>query len=332
MASWCIGIDLGGTFIKFALLDRAMAVRASSQCPTPAEKGADGAIEAIVAGGRRLLAEAGVSAGDVAGVGIGSPGPLDLDAGVVIGMPNIPGFDNVPLRDRVSAGLGLPAVLENDANAAALGEFLAGSGRGVRNMVLLTLGTGIGSGIIVDGKLLHGAHGIGAEAGHLIVQPGGEPCGCGQRGCLERYASATYLSEYARRCIEQDGREGRLAEVLRRRGAIDARDVQAAARDGDALAREVWDRAVRYLAIACVGLCRLLDPDRIVLGGGMAKAGEALMAPLQEHFQAEHWTLTEPKTALALAELGNDAGVIGAAGAAWETFGGHGPADPAGAE
>ena len=323
MASWCIGIDLGGTFIKFALLDRAMSARASWQCPTPARQGADGVIEAMVSGGHRLLAEAGVETGEVAGVGIGSPGPLDLDAGVVIGMPNIPGFDNVPLRDRVGEGLGLPAVLENDANAAALGEYLAGGGRGVRNMVLLTLGTGIGSGIIVDGKLLHGAHGIGAEAGHLIVEPGGEACGCGQRGCLERYASATYLSQYARRRIEQDGQESVLADALRSRGGLDARNVQAAAGAGDALAREVWDRAVRYLAIACVGLCRILDPDRIILGGGMAKAGEALMAPLQAHYHAEHWRLTEPKTALGLAELGNDAGVIGAAGAAWETFAGR---------
>jgi glucokinase len=254
-------------------------------------------------------------------VGIGSPGPLDLDAGVVIGMPNIPGFQNVPLRDRLAERVGMRAVLENDANAAAVGEYMVGSGRGTSLMVLLTLGTGVGSGIIIDGRLLHGSHGIGGEVGHMIVDPGGEECGCGQRGCLERYASATYLARHARRLIEREGRPSRLAEVLREKGDIDARDVCDARRAGDALAGEVWDRAVRFLAIACVSLCRVLDPDRIVLGGGMAKAGDDLLGPLRAHFRREHWNLAPPRTELALASLGNDAGVIGAAGVAWEQFG-----------
>ncbi len=321
MAGFCIGIDLGGTFIKSALLDEQLTVRAQQELPTPAAHGADAVIEAMAAAARAAVRQAGVSIADVAGVGIGSPGPLDLDAGVVVAMPNIPGFDNVPIRDRLSGLVGLPAVLDNDANVAALGEFLVGVGRDVRDLVLLTLGTGIGGGIVVDGQLLHGAHGIGAEIGHMIVQPGGRPCGCGQRGCLERYASATYLAAHARRLIEEEGRPSSLASLLGEKGGFDARDVQEAARAGDDLAGEVWGEAVDYLAVACVSLAHVLDPDLIVLGGGMAKAGEALIGPLRQRFRRQYWKLDEPRARLVLAALGNDAGVIGAAGAAWGAFG-----------
>ena len=318
MSKVAVGIDLGGTFIKFALLDDRLRLAGSMKAPTPVDCGADGVIDAMIAGAKRLPIEQGVAPGDVVAVGVGAPGPLDLDAGVVIAMPNIPGFENVPVRERLSAGLDLPAVLENDANAAALGEHLLGRGRGATSMVLLTLGTGVGSGIVIDGKLLHGAHGLGGEAGHMIVDPDGEPCGCGQRGCLERYASAAFLAQYARRLIEQDGRASSLAAVLAAAGDINAKDVGDAARAGDALAAEVWDRAMRFLAVGCVNLCRIFDPDLIVLGGGLANAGDELLAPLNEHFRRLHWRLAEPATEIAIAQLGNDAGVIGAAGAAWE--------------
>jgi glucokinase len=314
----CLGIDLGGTFIKFALLDETLRmVGETASVPTPANQGAGAVIAAMVAGGKALLARH--SDVKCLGVGIGSPGPLDLANGVVIGMPNIPGFENVPLRDRVGAGLGLPATLENDANAAALGEYIAGSGAGSKLLVMLTLGTGLGSGIIIDGKVLHGAHGIGAEVGHLIVEPDGEPCGCGQRGCLERYSSATYLARRAQSLVES-GRASSLAAVLKTTGQITSLDVLRARNAGDALAAEVWDRAIHLLAIGCVSLCRVLDPDLIVIGGGMAKAGDDLMVPLRQYVQQEHWKLSKLAARLELAKLGNDAGVIGAAGQAWAVF------------
>jgi len=321
MAKFSIGIDLGGTFVKAALLSEGAALAAKATVPTPADKGPDGVIDAMAAAARKVMAEAKVNAAEVAGVGIGSPGPLDLEGGVVIGMPNIPGFQNVPIRDRLAKALGMPAVLENDANVAALGELLAGSGQGVRDLVLLTLGTGVGSGIIVDGQLVHGAHGLGGEIGHMIVQPDGEPCGCGQRGCLERYASATYLAQYARRLIEQEGRASSLAAVLAEAGEITGKDVGDARLAGDELAAEVWARAVGYLAVACVTICRMLDPERILFGGGMANAGEELMGPLRARFERLTWNLADNRTSLALASLGNDAGVIGAAGVAWRRFG-----------
>lgn len=321
MAAFCIGIDLGGTFIKAALLDEQLTVRNQQQLPTPIDAGPEAVIKAMARAARAALLEGGVSLADVVGVGIGSPGLLDLPAGVVIGMPNIPGFENVPIRDRLAEMLALPAVLENDANAAALAEYLVGVGRGAKLMILLTLGTGIGGGIVADGKLLHGAHGLAGEIGHIIVAPGGRACGCGQQGCLERYASATYLAQHARLLIEQQGRQSSLAQLLRDKGEFDARDVQVAAGAGDSLAKEVWDEAIRYLAIAAVSLTDVLDPDLIVLGGGMANAGEALLDPLTEHFHREQRKLNAVTPRLAMAQLGNDAGVIGAAGAAWQEFG-----------
>ncbi|MDY7010683.1 MAG: ROK family glucokinase [Planctomycetota bacterium] len=321
MAKVCVGIDLGGTFIKYALLDENMSVIGSLQLPTPADAGPDSVIETMVSGATELLAREGILTGDVVGAGIGSPGPLDLAAGVVIGMPNIPGFVNIRLRDRIGDGLGVQAVLENDANVAALGEYLCGSGKGTGVMVMLTLGTGIGGGIVIAGQLIRGAHGIGAEAGHMIIESDGQPCPCGQRGCLEQYASASAMARYARRLIEQEQRKSSLSDLLAQKGDIDASDINKARRAGDALAEEVWDRTVRYLAVGCVSITRLIDPDLIVLGGGLAKAGDDLLEPLRRHFSRLNWTIDEQKTSLILASLGNDAGVIGAAGTAWKHFG-----------
>ena len=262
----------------------------------------------------------GARVDDLAAVGIGAPGPLDLDKGTVIAMPNIPGMDGLQLRNRITDGLAGPCFLANDANAAAMGEYLCGAGKDVRDMVMLTLGTGVGSGIIIKGKLLLGAHKIGGEIGHMVIEPGGELCGCGQRGCTERYCSATYIARYVTGQIAEQGRESSLADILGEKGNIDARDINEARRAGDALAAEAWDRGAYYLALACVNICRIFDPDEIVLTGGMTRAGDDLMIPVREHFARLHWTLTEPLTEIVIADLGDDAGAIGAAGIAWQAF------------
>lgn len=319
MPKYCIGIDLGGTYVKFCLLDDQTQPSETIQLRTP--KAPDDVVHQMVHGARELMAVNGVNDEDVVAVGIGSPGPLDFETGSIISLSNLPGLDGLPIRDRVSEGLAKPAVLENDANAAAYGEYLCGAGKGSRDMVLLTLGTGLGSGIIIDGKLLHGAHFLGGEIGHMIVEPNGEMCGCKQRGCLERYCSATYIAERATREIRQDNREGLLAAKLKQSGKIDSKDILAAARAGDKFAAEVWDRGAYYLATGCVNICRIFDPDEIVLGGGMANAGDQLMKPLMDHFKKLHWSLTDIHTKIDLTRLGNDAGAIGAAGVAWSTFG-----------
>jgi len=317
MAKWCIGIDLGGTFIKFVALDADYVATDVFQLPTP--DSAEGVVTQMAIGARQAMDRNGLSPEDVAAVGIGSPGPLDIDEGIILALPNIPGMDNVPIRDLITAELSLPVALENDANAAAYGEYICGAGKGDSSMVLLTLGTGLGSGIILNGEILRGAHGVGAEIGHIIIVPGGEQCGCGQKGCIERYCSAGFMAQRAQRRIESGDEATSLRDVLAATGSLDAKAINDARRAGDAVAADVWDEALRYLALGCVTICRIFDPDRIVLTGGLTKAGDDLLVPLQEHFAAENWTLTEQLTRLAISTLGSDAGAIGAAGVAWRT-------------
>ncbi|MGB2819928.1 MAG: ROK family glucokinase [Phycisphaerae bacterium] len=318
MAKVCIGIDLGGTYIKFGLLDEDRQPSEVFQLPTPSGGNIDAVIDQMVAGAKQAMTTAGLSAADVVGVGIGCPGPLSMSKGIVYDTPNIPGMKNIPLRDRVSQGLGIPAALENDANAAAYGEFLCGAGRECQDMVLLTLGTGLGGGVIVGGKVLHGAHEIGAELGHMIIVPDGRPCGCGQHGCIEQYCSATFMSRAAQKRLEETDAASILRGVLEAGEEITSKDINEARNAGDAFAAEVWDEMARYLAMGCVSYARILDPDRIVLSGGMTAAGDDLLGPVTEYYRQFHWRLTEPHTGIALATLGNDAGVIGSAGVAWQ--------------
>jgi len=187
-------------------------------------------------------------------------------------------------------------------------------------MVMITLGTGVGSGIILNGRIFDGSHELGAELGHMIVQPGGRLCGCGQKGCLEQYSSASSLAQIAVEMIAEKDDDGILAKKLKTAGSIDARDVNEARLQGDNLAAEVWYIATGHLALGCVNICRAFDPCIIVLGGGLAKAGDDLLTPVTEQFRQLHWSLTDVKTEIVLAHLGNDAGVIGAAGAARQEF------------
>jgi len=321
MAEMCIGIDLGGTFIKFVATDRQGNASEILQLPTPTDRGPDGLVEQMACGARKVMDGAALSSGQVLGVGVGSPGPLDLKAGLVIASPNIPGMENVPLRDMVADLLGLPVALENDANAAAYGEYIAGAGKDADDLVVLTLGTGVGGGVVIGGEVLHGAHQIGAELGHMIIVPDGEPCGCGQRGCVEQYCSAKFMADRTMARMAAEKPETSLSALVEANGSIDAKDINEARAAGDAFAAEVWDATARYLALACVSLTRIFDPDKIVLTGGMANAGGDLIDPVRRHFADLHWEMTEIKTEVAIAALGSDAGAIGAAGVAWHEFG-----------
>jgi len=314
----CIGIDLGGTFIKFGLLDSAGSlVGAVTSVPTPTAGGGDALVESMAAGVGELLASCAETATPRA-VGIGAPGPLDLAAGEVVAMPNLPGLEKYPLRDAVARRLGLPAMFENDANAAAYGEYVGGVGCAGKDMVMLTLGTGVGSGILHEGRVIHGSYGLGGELGHMIVEPHGRPCGCGQRGCLEQYASAASIARFATPRVEQASATTTLSALLAANGAITSRDMVEASLAGDPLAQELWDEMIFYLAIGCVNICRIFDPSQIVLAGGLTKAGEALLNPLKKAIAAESWTMSETHTDVLLAKLGSDAGAIGAAGLAWQ--------------
>lgn len=313
-----IGIDLGGTNIKTGLVDEEGGVIASSSTRTPRDSNPDKVIERMSDAAQAVAQSGGMSLADVQGIGIGSPGPIDLDNGVVIGMPNLDGWDCVPLRDRVSEATGLPATLENDANAAAFGEFWAGAGRdpNIRDMVMITLGTGIGTGLIVAGKIVHGAHGVAGEGGHMVVQPDGRQCGCGQRGCLEAYASA---SNTARRAEEALGREPQsvLHEIRQAsHGVLTSKQVFDAANAADPVALSVVRETARYLAVGCVSFCRILDPSMIVFAGGMILAGDLLFEMVRDNFIDNSWKVMSNRVRIVPAELGNEAGFIGAAAVA----------------
>ncbi len=322
MSEYYIGVDLGGTYTKTGILrvqDGSTEVYGFTEAPTPTDS-RDALIDSIVEAVRRMLKDHDLPTSACSGLGIGAPGPLNRARGVILHLPNIPGMSNLPLRDRIGDALGIPAVLENDANAAAMGEYLFGAGRDVQSMIMLTLGTGVGGGIIVDGQILHGAHDIAGEVGHIIVQPGGRLCNCGQHGCLEQYASATFLAKHAEDEVKA-GRKSLLAKTLAKKGSIDAADVNEARKGGDALATEAWDTAVYHLAIGCVTLERMLDCELIVLAGGLVNAGADLLGPLQAYYRELDWKLSDQMSPLAIATLGSRAGVHGAAGVAWQTFG-----------
>ncbi len=301
---WAVGVDLGGTNLRVALVDSDGRIAASRSRPTHAHLGADSVIDAITELVEGLIHDEAPDRSNVIGVGVGSPGPLDLRGGTIIKSANLPGWTNVPIRERMRNRLRLPVALDNDANAAALGEWRFGCGQACKDFVLLTLGTGVGAGVVVDGRLLHGHFGNAAELGHMIVVPGGLPCPCGQKGCLEQYASASAVSR-------------RATALLGEKTAIDAQVVAERAAAGDASCREVWDDACHYLALACINIQHAFNPAGIAFGGGMSLAGKFLLEGVQRHFQQNRWTLVEDSPKLTLAQLGQDAGLIGAAALAF---------------
>jgi glucokinase len=224
----------------------------------------------------------------------------------------LPGFVNVPLRDRFAEATGLPVSLENDANAAAYGEFVAGAGKDVRNMVMLTLGTGIGGGIVQDGQLVRGFFDNAGEIGHTIIVPNGRPCPCGQHGCLERYASANAVAERLAEAI-RGGEESTLRPTVESGQPFDARNVLKAADDGDALATRIWDETCFYLALSVVNIQHMLNPELVVFAGGLINAGPRLTERVRTHFDQLAWKIAPDAPRIALATLGTDAGTIGAA-------------------
>jgi glucokinase len=321
MSKFCLGIDFGGTTIKFGLLGEDMApAEALFDIPTPVSDGADAIVDVMVRGCRRVVTECGFAMEDVLGVGIGSPGPLSISRGILLNLPNVPGMQNFPLSARVSEILNLPVTLENDANAAAYGEYICGAGKGTRDLIMLTLGTGVGGGIICHDEIIHGRYDMGGELGHLILEPNGRECSCGQKGCLEQYCSASNIAKHATAMIHEKKLTGPLADVLREKGTINTRDINLTRCEGDPVAAEIWDQCTRYLALGCVNLCRIFDPDRILFAGGLSMAGDDLLEPTQKHFQELNWTLLDTTTELMIAALGTHAGVMGAAGVAWKIF------------
>jgi len=254
-------------------------------------------------------------------VGLACAGTVDSDQGVVVSSPNLP-LKDVPLAGILQRSLGIPVVLENDANAAVLGEAVAGAAAGLRHVVMLTLGTGVGGGLFLDGRLYRGASGGAAELGHVIVQADGLPCRCGNNGCLEMYASGSALGRFAqvRAGDERTDPTGALGR-LRKRGRLTGREVSRLAREGDTGALGVVLELAGWLGIGLVNMTHVFDPEMIVVGGGVGELGELLIGPAREFVRENAMPPARDRVLVAPAKLGNEAGLVGGGLAAWEAFG-----------
>jgi glucokinase len=303
-------VDLGGTKIYSIVSDAACAPLADDYRPTEVERGSDAVIDRIVDSINASIAASPMGRAALAAIGIAAPGPIDAERGLILDAPNLRGWRNVPLAQRLRAAFDCPAVLENDANAAGLGEFLFGAGRGSRHMIYLTVSTGIGGGLILDGQLYRGAGGAAGELGHVVVDADGPLCGCGQRGCLEAFASGTAIAARATEAIA----ERRPTTIARFAGDDDvaAEHVALAAADGDPVAREIIGRAARALGLGLAGFVNIFNPDLIVIGGGTAQIGPPLIDPAIETMRANAFAGPVAHVRLVPAALGGRAAAIGA--------------------
>jgi glucokinase len=317
------GVDLGGTNIKAVLVDDAGRVMAFHSEPTHASRGPEDTAARMGRAVHTLAAAAGIATTDIAQVGLGTPGPQDLPSGTIIKAGNLPGWDGFPVRDRVAVHCGRPVTFANDASAAAYGEFWVGSGREYSSLVFLTLGTGVGGGIIIGDTNVEGAHSHGAELGHVIVDvsDAARTCPSGHKGDLEAYASATALKERARQLLAA-GATGSLARAVAAGEELTpilvAREMEA----GDEVARGVILEAARWLGIGIVTFMHTIDPAAVIIGGAMTFGGEAspvgraFLDRIREEVRARAFPTLAQKTVIRYASLGGDAGSIGAAGLA----------------
>ncbi|MBN2315098.1 MAG: ROK family protein [Sedimentisphaerales bacterium] len=318
MSGTFVGIDVGGTNVKIGLFDSDLKLISKTSITTEAEMGPDVVIDNMAKTVEKLLTEANLSLSDITGIGIGTPGPAKYSEGIIIKSTNMPKFINVPICKMLNEKLGAPVVFDNDANVACWGEFAVGAGKGVKDMVFFTLGTGIGGGVVSNGELVHGCDENGAELGHMIIHPDGRQCNCGQRGCVEAYASADSTARRATEAIE-GGAESSLKKVLDKKGKITSKDIYQHLASGDKLAKEITDGTAKALAITCINMLHTTEPKRIVFAGGMIAAGDVLLNRIKEYFDEHIWTLKKEYVEICFATLGEDAGIIGAAALAQHT-------------
>lgn len=312
MYMYYLGIDLGGINVAAAVVDETGRLLGKGKISTP-RTGAEAVAAAMADAASQAVTAAGLTLEDIQSVGVGSPGTIDPREGVVEYWSNLD-FHHVPLAGMIRERLGLPVYLENDANAAALGEYAAGAGKGSHSMVAITLGTGVGGGAVLDGKLYTGFNYAGLEVGHFVIEYNGRLCTCGRRGCFETYASATAIIKRARSRM-MDNRDSLLWKLAD--GAlekVEARTVFDAAAAGDLLAKELVEEYETYLACGITSLINVFQPEVFCVGGGVAGAGETLLTPVRQIVEREDYARACAKrTRLVLAQLGNDAGLIGAA-------------------
>ena len=312
-----VGLDVGGTTMKAGVVDDAGAPLASVSLPTEPSRGQVFGLERMCESIRQAVAAANLKLAQIAAIGVATPGTMDIPAGVILDPPNLKPWQNVPVRDHVQRAFGMPTAFQNDANAAAFGEYWAGAGKEARSMVLFTLGTGIGGGIIIGDTIIQGEHSHGGELGHQKIEmTNPRQCGCGRWGCLEAYASATAVVKRAQEALAQPESRSTLSARVGKEGGLTARDVFEAAYAGDAVADKLVDETAYYLAVGAVNMMHTIDPDVIVYAGGMVAAGERFLRIVREHICKLAFPVPAERTTVCYARLGSDAGFIGAAACA----------------
>lgn len=310
-----LGVDLGGTHLRAALVDstdgRSLVTQ---QVATQARQGHEAVIERMAALIEQVIRSSAVSREQIGGIGIGVPGKLDLEKGLTLFLPNLAGnWPNVPLRQKIEERLHLPTWLINDARAMTFGEWRFGAGREVESIACFTLGTGIGGGLVVNGKLVLNLGGTAGELGHQTIDPNGPLCGCGNRGCLETYASGPAIAAMGIKAVVQ-GLTTRIAELAENDlNRITPELIYRAACDGDPLAQEIYRQVGEYLGVAAANVIVAVGPQRIVIGGGVAQAGDLLLEPIRRTVQARARIASLEGVEIVLAKLGTQAGLVGAA-------------------
>lgn len=314
MSKKLLGIDLEGTTIKFGILTLEGEVQEKWAIETNTLENGRHIVSDIVESLKHRLSLYGLTKDDFLGIGMGSPGAVDRTSKTVTGAFNLNWADTQEVGSVIEKEVGIPFFIDNDANVAALGERWVGAGANNPDVVFVTLGTGVGGGVIADGNLIHGVAGAGGEIGHMIVDPeNGFTCTCGNKGCLETVASATGVVRVARQLAEQYEGSSAIKAAIDNGDTVTSKDIFIAAEDGDKFANSVVERVSRYLGLAAANISNILNPDSVVIGGGVSAAGEFLRSRVEKYFVTFAFPQVKKSTKIKIAELGNDAGIIGAA-------------------
>jgi glucokinase len=312
-----VGVDVGGTSIKGGVVDDSGRPQSAVTLPTEAHRGQEFGLERICETVRQAVTAAELRLDQIEAIGVATPGTMDLKAGIILDPPNLKPWQNVPVRQYVHDAFRLPTAFQNDANAAAYGEFWVGAGKDVHSMVLYTLGTGVGGGIIIGDLVVEGEHSHGAELGHVRIDLSNpRQCSCGRWGCLEAYASAVAVVKRTREALGADAGRSSLHAVTQKYGQLTAKDIFDAAATGDALAEKIVEDTAFYLAVGATNMMHTIDPDTVVFGGGMIAAGESFLERIRRHIRQLAFPTPAERTQIRYAQLGSDAGFIGAAGCA----------------
>lgn len=308
-----IGVDLGGTNIAIGLVDDEKKIFLKDSVPTKLPRSAGEIVADIVALTQSLVERAGLSLLDARWVGLGTPGTANVETGVIEYANNL-GFENVPIRKMLGDALGVEIYIENDANAAAYGEYVAGAAQGGESAVVITLGTGVGGGAIIGGRIYHGCNFAGGEFGHVVIRVGGRPCTCGRHGCWETYSSATGLIKSTVEAM-QTHRDSPMWQIVENDlSKVNGKTAFDGMRAGDAVASKVVDEYLRDLGQGLVNVINVFQPDVLCIGGGICHEGDGIIKPLEKIIRAERYSkFAKKQTVLRTARLGNDAGIIGAA-------------------